>query len=105
MSALSLSFEAQCADHEPLNLDIGNALIAGMDEDLQSNPRREDWYEYVNPRSYLFPFEVVLRVESRSLTLRHLYLLALENFFSTRQTLTSSVKVVPDLILHCIYCL
>jgi MFS family permease len=34
-------------------LDIGNARIAGMDEDLQSDPPREDWYEWALMSFYI----------------------------------------------------
>lgn len=29
-----------------LSLDIGNARIAGMEEDLQTTPPRDEWYEW-----------------------------------------------------------
>ncbi|PCD17796.1 hypothetical protein FGRA07_07264 [Fusarium graminearum] len=33
--------------------NIGNARIAGMDEDLQSNPPREEWYEWALTSFYI----------------------------------------------------
>ncbi|KAH6895293.1 major facilitator superfamily domain-containing protein [Thelonectria olida] len=33
--------------------NIGNARIAGMDEDLQSNPPRDDWYEWTLTAFYI----------------------------------------------------
>ena len=34
-------------------IDIGNARIAGMDEDLQSDPPRDDWYEWALTAFYI----------------------------------------------------
>lgn len=36
-----------------LLVDIGNARIAGMEDDLQTLPRREDWYEWCLTAFYL----------------------------------------------------
>lgn len=33
--------------------DIGNARIAGMEEDLQTDPPREDWYEWALTGFYI----------------------------------------------------
>ena len=36
-----------------LPVDIGNARIAGMDEDLQSSPPRDNWYQWSLTAFYL----------------------------------------------------
>lgn len=36
-----------------LNSDIGNAFIAGMDDDLQSYPKNADWYEWALTGFYM----------------------------------------------------
>lgn len=42
------------ADHDAYHpTDIGNARIAGMDEDLQSTPPKEDWYEWALTAFYI----------------------------------------------------
>ncbi|KAF9776733.1 hypothetical protein IL306_005048 [Fusarium sp. DS 682] len=38
---------------ELTNLDIGNARIAGMDEDLQSDPPRDEWYQWALTAFYI----------------------------------------------------
>lgn len=35
------------------HVDIGNARIAGMDEDLQTDPPRDDWYEWALTAFYI----------------------------------------------------
>jgi MFS family permease len=41
------------ADNAPHTKDIGNARIAGMDDDLQSIPPRPDWYEWALTAFYI----------------------------------------------------
>ena len=95
---LTINLRPHCSTNPFHAIDIGNARIAGMDQDLQTNPPKNDWYEWALTSFYLsYILSEWMSVLWR-LVPAHVYIFAIVMTWGLSASLQSVVTSYPQLV-------